>query len=139
MRFLLDTCAISEVSKKRPDVGLAQWLAECDEEAAYISVLTVGEIQKGIARLTDMHRAAKFRHWLDHDLMRRFAGRILPVTTDIALTWGAASGEAEVRGIVIPPVDGLIGATALVHNLVVVTRNTADIAATGARTLCPWG
>ena len=138
MKYLLDTCAVSEAVKKKPDVGLMKWLSNCDEEAVFISALTIGEIQKGISRLKDSHRALQLQHWLDQDLQRRFDGRILPVTTDVASTCGAMLGEAEMRGVSISAIDGLIGATALEHNLTVVTRNVDDIAATRARTLSPW-
>jgi predicted nucleic acid-binding protein len=114
-----------------------RWLAVCDDDV-FVSVLSLGEIHKGIAQLRDNVRAEELRHWFEKDLMRRFGERVLPVSAEIASVWGGISGEAERRGVCIPAVDGLIGATALTHNLTVVTRNIADIAATGARTFCPW-
>jgi len=138
MRYLLDTCTISELVKKKPAKKVIDWIAACDEDAVCLSVLTIGEIQKGIAKVTDVPRRTKIQRWLDTDLMERFAGRILPITVEIMLSWGIIEGEAELRGRPIPVIDGLIGASAIAHNLTVVTRNTIDITLTGARTLNPW-
>jgi predicted nucleic acid-binding protein len=138
MRYLLDTCTISELVKKKPVKRVIDWIAACDEDAVCLSVLTIGEIQKGIAKVTDAPRRTKLQRWLDTDLMERFSGRILPISVEIMLTWGIIEGEAEIRGKPIPIIDGLIGASAIAHNLTVVTRNSIDIAPTGARTLNPW-
>ena len=138
MKYLLDTCLLSELVRKKPDSKVVQWMADCDEESAYLSVLTLGEIQKGISRLTDRKRKAALQNWLDVELQGRFGDRILPVSQEVAQTWGVISGESESKGVSIPTVDGLIGATAIAHNLTVVTRNESDIAPTGARTLNPW-
>ncbi len=138
MKYLLDTCLVSEMSRKRPDPNVAKWLVDCDEEQTFLSVLTVGEIQKGIAKLNDMKRKAALQAWLDSQLRIRFGGRILAITEEIAQTWGHMQGEAEAKGVAIPTVDGLIGATAVAHNLTVVTRNVADIEKTGAKILNPW-
>jgi toxin FitB len=139
LKYLLDTCLVSELVRKKPDPRVLQWVADYDEELAFLSVLTLGEIQKGIARLDDKKRKATLQKWLDSDLRDRFGDRILPITLDIAQTWGILQGEAEALGIAIPTIDGLIGATAIAHNLTVVTRNESDIARTGAKILNPWG
>ena len=138
MKYLLDTCLVSELVRKKPDSKVVKWVAGCDEELTFLSVLTVGEIQKGISKLDDKKRRAALQMWLDSDLRVRFGGRILPITQDIAQAWGIVQGEAEAKGILMPTVDGLIGATAITHNLTVVTRNVSDIAKTGARILNPW-
>jgi|SRR5690606_21563050 len=138
MKYLLDTCLISELAKKSSHPNVVKWVAECEEGALYLSVLTLGEIQKGIAKLSDKKRKSGLQKWLDSDLKGRFADRILPVTEEIAKTWGTIQGEAEAKGNPIPSIDGLIGATAVAHNLTVVTRNERDIAPTGARVLNPW-
>lgn len=138
MRYLLDTCAISELVKAKPRKTVVEWIEGCDEDAVFLSVLTLGEIQKGIAKLTDERRKTKIQRWLDSDLRDRFAERILPVSEEVALTWGNLEGEAEAKGKPIPAIDGLIGATAIANNLTVVTRNVDDIGATGARTLDLW-
>ena len=103
-----------------------------------MSVLTHGEIQKGISRLSDRKRKATLQKWLDTDVRLRFQERILPVTEDVAKTWGALQGEAERKGVAINSIDGLIGATAFAHNLTVVTRNEMDLMRTGAKVINPW-
>ena len=139
MKYLLDTCAISELVKKKPSKKVLQWIQGCDEDAIYLSVLTIGEIQKGIAKLADSKRKAKIQQWLDHDLHNRFAGRIIPITEEVATTWGLIMAETEAKGTPLPSIDSLIAATAIAHNLTVITRNTEDMAGTGVRVLNPWG
>jgi toxin FitB len=136
VKYLFDTCLVSELVRKKPDSKVVKWVSDCDEELAYLSVLTLGEIQKGISRLEDKKRRSALQMWLDSELCARFDGRILPVTQEIAQTWGVL--QAEAKGIGIPSIDGLIGATAVAHNLTVVTRNVSDLAKTGAKILNPW-
>lgn len=138
MKYLLDTCVVSELSKKKPDSGVLQWLKDIDEDYTFLSVLTLGEIQKGIAKLADGKRKQILQTWLDSNLRNRFGDRIIGITAEVALAWGIIQGEKEAGGKPIPTIDGLIGATAVAHNLTVVTRNDTDIAPTGARTLNPW-
>jgi toxin FitB len=138
MKYLLDTCVPSELLKKIPNPGVVDWLRECNEDHLFISVLTLGEIQKGIAKLTDQKRKHKMQMWLDMDLVGRFTSRILSITDEIAMTWGELQAASEVKGLPVPTIDGLLAATALVNNLVVVTRNLADIQRTGAQIFNPW-
>ncbi len=138
MKYLFDTCLVSELVRKIPEKKVVEWTAECDEELAYLSVLTVGEIQKGISKLGDKKRKASLQNWLDSHLLLRFNGRILPVSEEVAQTWGLLQGEAESKGIAISTIDGLIGATAITHNLTVVTRNEKDLTPTGAKIFNPW-
>ncbi|MCX5759394.1 MAG: type II toxin-antitoxin system VapC family toxin [Candidatus Hydrogenedentes bacterium] len=138
MKYLLDTCVISEMVKPRPNKGVVQWLSERGEETLFLSVLTIGEIQKGIAKLVDGKRKESIQTWLDEDLRLRFSERILAVDEDVASTWGIIQGNAERGGRSIPTIDGLLGATAIAHNLSVVTRNEDDIGMTGARIVNPW-
>ena len=138
MSYLLDTCVISEIIRRRPHAGVVKWLENCDESDLYLSVLTIGEIQKGIARLKDGDRKVSIQRWLDNELGNRFEGRILPINTSVATAWGRMQGEAELRGEPMPTVDGLLAATAMVHNLALVTRNEKDVAASGARIINPW-
>jgi len=138
MRYLLDTCVVSELVKSVPDIRVTTWIDSVDEDTVYLSVLTVGEIQKGIARLPGGNRRTRLQRWLDNDLRIRFAGRILPVSEEIAATWGSIEGAAELQGRPIPTMDGLIGATAVSHNLTLVTRDETALVRTGARLMNPW-
>lgn len=138
MRYLLDTCVISEVVRPRPDARVMEWMEQCPGESAFLSVLTLGQIQKGIRRLTDTKRRNTIQRWLDNDLRTRFEDRILSVDEDVALTWGLIQSEAERRGATIPVIDGLIAATAITRNITVATRNEQDMTRTGALVVNPW-
>jgi predicted nucleic acid-binding protein len=138
MKFLLDTCLISELIKKTPHPQVIEWLEACDEDSLFLSVLTIGEIQKGISKLSDNTRKASIEKWLENDLIERFSYRILPITMEISLTWGQISGNAEAKGVLIPTIDCLLAATAIAHNLTLVTRNEKDFKDTPVRILNPW-
>lgn len=138
MAYLLDTCVLSELAKPRPDAGVVRWLEEVDETALYLSVLTLGELEKGIARLAPSARRRKIEQWVREDLAARFQGRVLEVDSKVAERWGVLSGAAEARGKPLPVIDALIAATGEVHGLEVVTRNTADLERCGARCVNPW-
>jgi predicted nucleic acid-binding protein len=135
MNWLLDTCVISEPAKRSPEPRVIQWLAAQLEETCFLSVLTLGELRKGASQLPRGPRRAALEHWLETELPLRFAGRILSIDESVAITWGRM--QAALRRPV-PAIDGLIAATALAHNLTVVTRNTADLALTGAKCFDPW-
>ncbi len=138
MKYLLDTCVLSEFVKPWPSARVVAWLAARPEASLFLSVLTLGELQRGIERLPSSRRRTSLQAWIDLDLRERFAGRLLDVTEKVALTWGSVQAEAENWGQTLPAVDALLGATALVHGLVVVTRNEADLGRTGARVVDPW-
>jgi predicted nucleic acid-binding protein len=138
MSFVLDTSLVSELIKRTPDANVMAWLGAQDEDALFLSVITLGEIQKGISRLPPGARRDQLHSWLTHDLVRRFRTRILPVTDDVALTWGARQGEAERSGHTLPVVDCLIAATALVNKCSVVTRNVEHMRRCGASVVNPW-
>lgn len=138
MAFLVDTCVLSELLKAAPDPRVVAWASGVDERDLYLSVLTLGELRKGVAKLSDRRRRERLERWIDGDLRERFQGRIIPVCERVAARWGELSGTAEARGVRVPVVDGLLGATALVHDLTVATRNVADIEKTGARVWNPW-
>ena len=138
MNFLLDTCILSEVVKPKPDKKVVAWLKKQDEETLYISALTFGEIHKGIARLPPSRRKETLHQWVEQDLRDRFRNRILDVTLAVAKVWGEIQGKSELEGQPLPAIDGLIAATALAHDLTVVTRNTADMEQSGVALLNPW-
>jgi predicted nucleic acid-binding protein len=134
--WLLDTSIVSELRKgERASLGLREWFAEADEESLYTSALVVGELRRGIesVRRRDAPSALALDHWLA-GLTSDFADRILPVDQAVAERWGRLNVPDPV-----PAVDGLLAATALVHGLTLVTRNTRDVVRTGVPLLDPTG
>lgn len=138
MSYLLDTCVISEFVATQPSERVISRLAELDPETVYLSVITLGEIQKGIEKLPASKRKEALRTWLRDDLLVRFHGRVLPLETGEMLTWGALVSKVEAKGKPMPLIDSLIAATALHHDLVVVTRDEDDFAPSGAKLFNPW-
>lgn len=127
MSWLLDTCVLSEYVKKQPTPEVIAWLDAQDERRLFISVITLGEIEKGIVKLRrdDPNRSHKLAVWLSK-VEQRFAGRILPLDVPILRTWADLSGNAELAGCKLPVLDALLMATARCHGLIVVTRNVQD-------------
>lgn len=138
MKYLLDTCLISELVKKTPNLTVVSWLDEQDEQKLFLSVLNLGELQKGISKLPDGTKKDELQAWVALDLVERFTGRILDVDLDTSLCWGRLQGEAEQAGEKLPVMDSLIAATATAHGLVVVTRNVRDMERCGVRVCNPW-
>lgn len=128
MKYLLDTCVLSEFVKPEPDARLLGWLSATPEPTLHVSTLTLGEIQQGISRLPTSARRQRLQHWLDDDVCTRFAGRLLAADAAVCLLWGQVRAQAAVQGVTLPVMDALIGATALVHGLMLVTRNERDFA-----------
>ena len=134
MSFLVDTCVLSELVKPRPSRQVSEWFDAAPPDTLFVSVLTFGEIRKGIEKLPDERRRARIVAWLETDLPDWFEDRVLPIDAGVADEWG----HLMARPGNIPAIDGLIAATALRHRLAVVTRNEADFAATGVDLLNPW-
>ena len=139
MKYLLDTCLISELVKKEPNPAVVSWLDEQEEQALLLSVLTLGELQKGISKLPDGAKKDELQAWVTIDLGERFSGRVIDIDQETALCWGKLQGEAERLGEKLPVMDSLIAATAAVHGLMVVTRNVKDMERCGGRVCNPWG
>lgn len=137
--FLLDTNVISEAIKPSPDRGVTSWLDKTDESLMYLSVITLGEIRRGIATLPHARKRARLEAWLSFDLRDRFSGRLLPIDEAVADRWGLMVASTRKRGIVLPVLDGLLAATALEHNLTLVSRDLRAIAETGVAAFNPWG
>lgn len=138
MSYLLDTCVLSEFTRPEPSSRVIEWLANQRESDLFLSVIAIGEIAQGISRLPAGAKQRQLHAWLHTDLRNRFSQRILPVSEEVALQWGELSGRMRSAGVTVGMADGLIGATALVHSLVVVTRNTDDLSRTGAPVFDPW-
>jgi len=138
MSWLLDTCAVSEYAKKTPTPKVIAWLDEQDEASLFISVITLGEIEKGILKLraSDPVRSQKLTAWLGK-VQQRFDGRILPLDTAALHVWAQLASCAELNGQSLPLMDALIMATAQCHGLTVVTRNVQDFAQY-PQILNPW-
>jgi len=136
--FLLDTNVISELVRKKPHPKVTTWIDATAEDLLYLSVLTLGEIRKGITSLREGSRRVGLEAWLDRDVVLRFAGRILPIDQAVADRWGRIAAQAEATKFPLPVIDGLLAATALDRNLTLVTRNTRDVAATGVPVFNPW-
>jgi predicted nucleic acid-binding protein len=136
--FLLDTNCISELIRSQPEPRLMDWMRAADESLLYLSVLTLGEIRKDAAILPQSKRRTYLESWLELDLQVRFSGRILAIDNAVADRWGWLTAEAEHKGRPLPAIDGLLAATALHHNLTVVSRNVSDFTNTQVPVLNPW-
>lgn len=137
MNFLLDTNVISEPKQKKPNKRVLEWLDAQDESELYLSVLTIGEIKKGITRLESGRKKAELEKWLEK-LRMRFSRRILPLSEKTSLIWGKMYGEFERKGISRPAFDSLLEATALEHEMIFVTRNVKNFQDSQVTILNPW-
>jgi predicted nucleic acid-binding protein len=137
--FLIDTNVLSEYNRPgSPNAGVKRWLETTARELQYVSVITLAEIQKGIELLDEGKRRAQLEQWLTQDLETWFSGRVLHVDRQVSRRWASLLAQAVRRGRPLPTVDSLIAATALAHDLTIVTRNVRDFDGTGAPTLNPW-
>jgi toxin FitB len=136
--FLLDTNVVSEWVRLRPDAGVVAWLREIDEERVFLSVVTLAELRHGIARLPPGGRKQRLNDWLTRELPERFASRVLVIDNRVALAWGDVVAERRDVGRPIGAMDAFIAATARVHDLELVTRNTRDFEGSVKTALNPW-
>lgn len=137
MSFLLDTCALSELTRPVPDPGFVSWFDSQQPESLFTSVLTVGEIEKGITLAPASRKKLALETWLGR-MRGVFAGRILHIDDAVATTWGRLAAAAERSGRPLAVIDGLIAATALTHAFPIVTLNVADFEQTGVTLINPW-
>ena len=136
--FLLDTNIPSELTKPMPDIRVTGWVAAQDNASLYLSVVSVGELRRGFTLLPRSKRRTRLEQWFEQYLLPLFAGRILPVTQSIGDRWGVLGGECQLRGTPLNTADGMIAATALEHELAIVTRNVKDFAGLGVAVFNPW-
>lgn len=137
MKYLLDTCVLSELVKPRPEPRVLDWINRREETELHIAAMTLAELQRGVARLPASRRKTELGDWLTQ-LHAGFAGRVLSFTAETAGYWGEMCARAEADGRTLAAFDSLIAATALEHGLVLVTRNTADFAAAPVVVVDPW-
>jgi predicted nucleic acid-binding protein len=137
--YLLDTVTVSEATAGRMNPGVSRWLKAVNESQTYLSVLTIGEIQKGVDRLErGSKRRAEIEHWLLYALIAKFGERILRFDIETARLWGTMTASSLDRGRPVPVVDSQIASTARLHSLTVVTRNEKHFKNLGVGTLNPW-
>ena len=136
--FLLGTSVLAELIKPRPRVNVSEWIDATDEGLLYLSVITLGELRRGVALSTQTRRRNRREAWLMNDLRDRFQGRILDFDGDVAERWGLLSAQAQTQGIVISVLEGLLAATAMHYNLTFVTYGAGALATVGISVFDPW-
>jgi tRNA(fMet)-specific endonuclease VapC len=138
VKCLLDTNVISELVAKYPDVRVLKWIDCLDADDAYLSVITVGEIHRGVEKLPKSRKRDALREWLHDDLLARFAGHILSIAVGVMLTWGTLVGRLDREGRPLPALDSLVAAIALHYGCRLATRNVGDYDGTGVPVVNPW-
>ena len=138
MSFLLDTNIVSEWVRDRPDPGVVAWLSEINEDEVFLSVVTFAELRHGIVRMPSGRRKERLRRWLAEDLPDRFEDRVLAIDRDVVRAWGEVVAARQASGKPIGAMDAFIAATACVHGLELVTRNTGDFEGSVRAMLNPW-
>lgn len=135
MSYLLDTNVLSELAKPRPAPAVLAWFADVAEAQLHLSILSLGELRRGVELLPAGGKRERLRRWLEHGLPQRFESRLLPIDSAISERWGRLCAEAPRT---LPAIDGLLAATALHHDLRIVTRNERDFAGTRVTVVNPW-
>jgi predicted nucleic acid-binding protein len=136
--YLLDTNVVSELVRPNPNTNLVTWIRAGDETRFYLSVLSFGEIRRGIEQLHQSPRRERLRLWLEADLTDRFRGRILDIDRRVAEIWGTMTARGAAASVRLPTIDTLIAATAERHGMVVVARNLRDFVFAGVAAVSPW-
>jgi len=137
VKYLLDTCVISELVKPSPDPMVLDWLHDIPSERLFLSVITIGEIRKGLTKLPNSKRKDRLTEWLN-SLLEDYQDRIYSIDLAVAENWGVMQGKAETSGMPMSSMDSLIAAIAYTHNLILVTRNVIDFKATNLPVNNPW-
>jgi predicted nucleic acid-binding protein len=139
MKWLLDTNVVSENVKRRPNKAVLDWVARCPPSQIAISIVTMAELRVGAQLARTRQRRAELMHWIDQEIERSFADRTLPLTANILIEWIHLGQRTAAAGKTRAPADLLIGATARVHELIIVSRNARDFAGMGLFVYNPWG
>lgn len=135
--YLVDTNVLSELTKPSPLPEVEVFLRKA-KDTIFVSVFSIGEVRKGIAGLPMSNKRASLEDWLDNEILLWFADRLLPVTLEVAERWGELAAQLEAKGRPRPVVDSVLGATALTHGLILVTRNVRDYQDMGVTIFNPW-
>jgi tRNA(fMet)-specific endonuclease VapC len=138
VKYILDTCVISELVAKRPNPGVVAWIDSVDADDVYLSVITIGEITKGVEKLPASRRKENLRSWLKDELLVRFQDRLVDLDVEALRIWGKLNARLGAEGQKMPAVDSLIAASALTGDFTLVTHNDADFSSSGVRLLDPW-
>ena len=138
MNYVLDTNVISELMARKPNPKVVAWLDSLDPATLCLTVITIGELRKGVEKLPASKRKDDVRNWLETDLLLRFQGKILDITTDVMLVWGELTGRLENEGKPLSAIDSLIAAIVLQQNYSLVTRNDSYFQHTGVKIINPW-
>ena len=138
MNYLLDTCLISELAKSKPNRKVVDWVLSENETSFYVSVLTFGELHKGVEKLPESKKKEELRIWIEDTLKNRFQNRIIGIDMRVSILWGKIQCGAEQKGKPMPAIDALIAATGIAHDLTVVTRNVPDMEQSGVKLFNPW-
>jgi predicted nucleic acid-binding protein len=137
VKYLLDTCVISELVKPAPNRKVVDWLNEVSSGALFLSVITIGEIRKGLFKLPDSKRKERLTGWLN-TLLDEYDERIISIDLMVAENWGLLQGKAEREGSSMASIDSLLAATAYTYNLTLTTRNESDFVPSGVPIINPW-
>lgn len=138
MKYMLDTCVLSEFTRRQPEQRVIDWINSNSEEDLFISVITIGEVQRGIERLSDSKRKTELIQWMTQGLLKRFDGRIVSIDAETMIIRGSLTTRMESQGKPIGVMDSLIIASALQYKMIVATHNINDFHPSGVRVINPW-
>ena len=136
--YLLDTNVVSELTKSRVEPNVLAWIAAQTIGSMKLSVISLGEMEKGFTTMSDLQRRARLELWMERQLLELFLGQVLSITPSIAKLWGVFDGKRRMAGRPLSVPDGMIAATAFEHGLTLVTRNVKDFEGLGITVLNPW-
>lgn len=137
MKYLLDTCVISELVKPIPNRKVLGWFQEVPSEALFLCAITIGELRKGLTKLPESNKKERLTLWLN-TLLEEYKERILPIDLMVCENWGVIQGNAEKAGTPMSSIDGLLAATSYTHNLTLATRNEGDFLPGTIPIINPW-